>query len=134
VAPEVVLRKLAYMEKLLRDLRPYEGASLAQVESEHYKIERLFELLATTASDLIFHLLAEQGQRPDSYRQAFQMAAAQGMLPSDLGERLAQLAAMRNILVHLYERIDYSILHSSIKPAINDFGDFIAVLSSDRAS
>lgn len=129
MAPEVVLRKLSYMEKLLRDLMPFAGVSLAQVQDDHYTIERIFELLATVASDLIFHLLTEGDHHPDSYRSAFRMAAEQGLLPVELGDRLAQAAAMRNILVYLYEDIDYTILHSSIQPAIDDFGAFIAHLS-----
>jgi uncharacterized protein YutE (UPF0331/DUF86 family) len=128
MAPEVLLRKLAYMEELLRDLNSYQDAPLSQIEEEHYKLERIFELLATVSSDLLFHLLAEQGQRPSSYRETFRMAVDAGLLPAELGDRLAQVAAMRNILVHFYERIDYTILHASIRPAIEDFGAFVTIL------
>jgi hypothetical protein len=36
VGPEVLARKLAVLRNLLRDLTPYEEATLAQVEAEHY--------------------------------------------------------------------------------------------------
>jgi hypothetical protein len=50
MAPDVLLRKLTYLRQLLKDLSPYKEASLAEVEAEHYKLERLLELLVMAAS------------------------------------------------------------------------------------
>jgi uncharacterized protein YutE (UPF0331/DUF86 family) len=130
VAPDTLLRKLTYLRQLLADLTPYVGATLSEVHAEHYKLERLFELLVMTATDILFHLLAEQGLTPDSYRAAFKIAAEQGLLPVDLAERLQEAAGMRNVLVHLYEDIDYTILRDSIEPALRDFGQFVAIFES----
>ena len=130
MAVDVLIRKLNYLRQLLADLAPYEGATLAQVESEHYKLERLFELLVITATDLLQHLLAEQQLVPDSYRATFIMAAEQGLIPNDLAERLQQAAGMRNIIVHLYEEIDYVILRDSIALALRDFTQFVAIFEA----
>jgi uncharacterized protein YutE (UPF0331/DUF86 family) len=130
VAPEVLLRKLASLRRLLADLAPFEDATLAQVQAEHYKLERLFELLVMSASDIVFHKLADRDLTPDSYRGAFEMAAAQGLLPASLAERLQEAAGMRNVIVHLYQDIDYAILHASIGPALRDFGQFIALFEA----
>jgi uncharacterized protein YutE (UPF0331/DUF86 family) len=46
-----------------------------------------------------------------------------------LSKRLALSAGLRNILVHEYEEIDYSILHDSIPAAIADFSKFLDELS-----
>jgi uncharacterized protein YutE (UPF0331/DUF86 family) len=130
VAPDTLLRKLTYLRQLLADLAPYAGATLSEVYAEHYKLERVFELLVMTATDILFHLLAEQGLTPDSYRAAFKIAAEQGLLPADLADRLQEAAGMRNVLVHMYEEIDYTILRDSIEPALQDFGQFVAVFES----
>ena len=130
MAVDVLIRKLNYLRQLLADLAPYEGATLAQVESEHYKLERLFELLVITATDLLQHLLAEQQLVPDSYRATFTMAAEQGLIPNDLAERLQQAAGMRNIIVHLYEEIDYAILRDSIALALQDFTQFVTIFAT----
>jgi uncharacterized protein YutE (UPF0331/DUF86 family) len=127
VTPEVLLRKLDYLRQLLADLAPYEGATLAEVRAEHYKLERLFELLVMTASDILFHQLAEQGMTPDSYRGAFELAATEDLLPPDLASRLQEAAGMRNVIVHLYQEIDYTVLCDSISPALRDFGQFVAL-------
>jgi uncharacterized protein YutE (UPF0331/DUF86 family) len=130
VTPEVLLRKLDYLKQLLVDLAPYEGAALAQVRSDHYKLERLFELLVMTASDILFHQLVERGLTPDSYRGAFALAATEDLLPPDLAGRLQEAAGMRNVIVHLYQEIDYRVLRDSISPALRDFGQFVALFEA----
>ncbi len=101
MAPDVFLRKLTYLRQLLADLEPYRQVTLAEVEAEHYKLERLIELLVMTASDLLRHLLAGRGLTPVTYRDTFYQAGKQGIIPPDLAERLQKAAGMRNILVHL---------------------------------
>ncbi len=133
MAPDVLLRKLIYLRQLLNDLSPYREASRAQVEAEHYKLERLLELLVMAASDILHHLLAEHGETPISYKSAFQLAAREGLLPQELSERLQDAASMRNILVHMYEEIDYAILHQSIPAALEDFAQFVAIFSDYQA-
>ena len=130
MAHDVLLRKLTFLRKLLADLAPLREADMSVIMAEHYKLERLLELLVMTASDLVFHLLAEQGINPDSYRDAFRQAGALGLLPPDLAQRLQEAAGMRNILVHQYEDIDYVILHDSIEPALHDFAQFAALLAT----
>ena len=131
MAPDVRARKLAYLRQLIDDLAPYAGASQTQIEADHYKVERLFELLVMAASDLLFHLLAERGEVPDSYRAAFKRAAEEDLIPAALAERLQDAASMRNVLVHMYEEIDYEILRASIEPAVRDFSEFTAIFAQD---
>ena len=130
MAPDVLLRKLTYLRKLLADLAPYKDASFAQVEAEHYKLERLLELMVMAATDILNHLLAERGQTAVSYKSAFQLAAKEGMIPGELSDRLQNAASMRNVLVHLYEEIDYEILHQSIPAALEVFAQFVAIFAN----
>ncbi|ABQ92442.1 type VII toxin-antitoxin system HepT family RNase toxin [Roseiflexus sp. RS-1] len=127
MARDVLLRKLAYLRRLLRDLAPFAQMSRDEIEKQHYTVERILELLVGAAADLTFHILAERGLTPTSDRESFRLAAQEGLLPGDLAERLQQAAGMRNILVHLYETIDYAVLHASIAPALHDFALFVAV-------
>jgi uncharacterized protein YutE (UPF0331/DUF86 family) len=129
VAPEVVLRKLELLRRLVGDLEPFAGASLEEVIAEHYKVERIFELLATAAADIVQHLLAERGIVAQSYREVFREAATAGLLEQPLAQRLEEAAGMRNVLVHLYDEIDYRILHESIGDALHDFAALIAALA-----
>lgn len=128
MAPEVVSRKLAFLRRLLEDLKRYEGSGLEAVEEHHYEVERILELLGTTGADLITHLVGEQGETPESDRDAFRRAGALGLVPEDLADRLEEAAAMRNVLVHLYDEINLETVHASIAPALADFHRLIAEL------
>ncbi len=129
MAPEVVLRKLNILRRLLRDLQPHEGASLEEVKARHYEIERILELLATASADLLQHLLGERGVIASSYRDVFRKSMEQGLIGSDLSGRLENAAGMRNVLVHLYDEIDMSILRQSIGNALRDFAALVAELA-----
>lgn len=130
MAPEVVSRKLDFLRMTLADFRRFSGSSVEQVLAEHYQIERLFELLVTAAADLIQHLLAERRVAAASYSDAFARAGRLGILPADLGARLQDAARMRNVLVHLYEDIDYQRVRDSIDPLLADIGALIAALEA----
>jgi uncharacterized protein YutE (UPF0331/DUF86 family) len=125
LSPEVLARKLAKLRVFLSDLGPYRGASPAAVEEDHYRVERLLQLLVEVATDILAHELARLGVVPASYRDAVRKAVEKGLLPEELGESLERAAGLRNVLVHLYEDVDMEILAASVKPALDDFGEFL---------
>jgi uncharacterized protein YutE (UPF0331/DUF86 family) len=127
VPRDVLVRRLAFLRRLLHDLAAFEHATPDEVAAHHYTLERIFELLVGAASDLLFHVLSEQGITASSYRDSFRLEAEHGLLPADLAGRLQQAAGMRNILVHMYEEIDHTILHQSIGAVLRDFAQFVAL-------
>lgn len=129
--PDVLLRKLTYLRQLLADLAPYRYVALEEIVAEHYKVERLLELLVMVASDILFHKLAQHGRTPVSYRDAFRMAGEAGLVPTELAASLQEAAGMRSILVHLYERIDYALLQAAIEPALRDFGQLVIIFETE---
>lgn len=126
MSPEVVHRKLSRMLKYMDDLLPYKEASYDEFLSNHYKMERLVELLVMTASDIAFHLLSKQNEPPPvSYRAAFLRLGELEIIDAETSKHLALGAGLRNILVHDYEEIDYSLLHKSIPTIIRDMQKFM---------
>lgn len=124
MTPDVLARKLGRLRTLLADLAPHAGKSMDQVVADHYEIERILELLVQVAVDMVGHDLAERGVVPDTYRSAFMEAGRRELLPEDLAARLADAAGLRNVLVHIYDEIDYEIVTASVNPALEDFSRF----------
>jgi uncharacterized protein YutE (UPF0331/DUF86 family) len=122
MTPEVLARKLARLREFLDDLSPHAGKSVGEVMEDRYEIERLLELLVQVSVDMVGHDLAGRDVVPGSYREAFLEAGRQEILPMELSERLADAAGLRNVLVHLYDTIDYQIVAASIGRALTDFG------------
>ena len=126
MSPEVVHRKISKMIKYLDDLLPYKESSFDQFVVDHYKVERLIELLVMTASDIAFHLLSKQSEPPpSSYRAGFQRLGELKILDPKITEQMALGAGLRNILAHDYEDIDYNLLHESIPAIIHDIRQFM---------
>ncbi len=128
MSPEVLARKLERLRAYLSDLVPHRGRSAAELREDPYEVERLLELLVQVSVDILAHELAERDETPTSYRETFERAGRRGLLPEDLAGRLADAAGLRNILVHLYEEIDYEIVAASIGSAVDDFGELLEVL------
>lgn len=122
---EVLARKLDALERYLGDLEPHRGTSPDRLRENPYRVERLLELVIQVAVDVVAHELAERDVTPESYRDAFVRAGRAGLLPGDLAGRLAEAAGLRNVLVHLYDDIDYEIVASSVDRALEDLGAFL---------
>ncbi len=130
MSPEVVKKKLESITNYLNDLLPYKKITFNEFMKKHYEIERILELLVTTASDIVFHMISDKGEpSPASYKAAFLRAGELKIISKKLSENLALSAGLRNILVHEYEELDYKIVHKSIPSAIRDFTAFIKKLS-----
>ena len=77
---------------------------------------------------MVAHLVVEQGSSPSSYRESFLEAGRLEIVPVDLAARLADAAGLRNVLVHMYEDIDYQIVAGSIG-TIRNFRELLDTLS-----
>lgn len=124
---DVLLRKLDRLRAYLADLEPHADRSAEEIADDAYEVERLLELLVQVAVDIVTHELAERGVVPGTYRKAFLLAGDEGLIPDDLAASLADAAGLRNVLVHLYEDIDYEIVAASIGRALEDFARFLDI-------
>lgn len=66
---------------------------------------------------------------PTTLKTTFLRAGELQILPADLAQRLGDAAAMRNILVHAYAKVDLKIVYDSISPALKDFTQFAEIMS-----
>ena len=125
---EVLERKLALLRTYRADLEAY--AAAGQLKSDHYAVERLFQLCIEAMADLLGHALMERGvAHPDTYAEIFAEAAQRGILGGELGSRLEEAARMRNLIVHLYDRIDLDRLADAVPFLLEDTKHFIGRLA-----
>lgn len=127
MSPDVLARKLERIAEYLSVLEAHRGRSAQNLRDDPYEVERLLELLVQVATDIVAHLLAEGGATPSSYRGVFEEGGRRELLPTELADRLADAAGLRNVLVHMYEDIDYGIVAASIGRALEDFNEFLRI-------
>ena len=128
LSPEVLARKLERLALYLGALEGHRGRSAVEIRDDPYELERLLVLLVQVAVDIAAHLVVEQGAAPSSYREAFLEAGRQRLIPEALAAKIADAAGLRNILVHLYEEIDYEIVANSVPNALQDFREFLQAM------
>jgi uncharacterized protein YutE (UPF0331/DUF86 family) len=101
----VMLEKtLALIDRYARDVK---RADLETDWETWVKVRAALELAAQCAIDAALDLISKRGLGPpQTYRQAFAALAAAGIIDGQLLGELQAWAGMRNVLVHLYTKLD----------------------------
>lgn len=77
------------------------------------------------AVDIGAHLIAQlETPPPETMGQTFDRLAEGGIIAAELALRLKKAVGFRNIAVHNYEAIDWSIVHNICKRRLVDFAGF----------
>ena len=132
--PDIVSRRLALMEESLRDLgllADRTAADLAAAPLERAAAERLVQVVVDLAVDINSHLVVAAGApAPQTGRESFPAAAEAGALTTDLAQRLAPSAGLRNLLVHRYGDIRLDLLASGVAATLSAYPDYIRQISA----
>ena len=75
------------------------------------------------------HLAARLADRtPESYADCFAVLATTGLVSPDLAARLGRMARFRNLLVHVYWRVDDARVWEVLTRDLGDFEAFLAAV------
>ena len=84
--------------------------------------------------DLGAHLIADMDvPPPDTMGQTFDALAHAGAISESLAQQLKKSVGFRNIAVHHYEEIDWTIVHRIALHHLSDFTEFAKVIASKLA-
>lgn len=81
--------------------------------------------------DIGNHIIAKEKARvPADYAETFDILVEIGLISENLGENLKKMAKFRNLLVHLYWKIDDRKILQIIKENLVDIKNFLNILLS----
>ena len=126
-ADEKILRKLNFMQKCVGYLKSIDTDSnnLDMNYGLRSAVERNFQLAIESAIDIGEIIISEKGfERPQDYRSVFLILGKQGIIPMDFAEDFSVAAGFRNVLVHIYEEVDSSLLDVFLNERLDDFDRF----------
>jgi uncharacterized protein YutE (UPF0331/DUF86 family) len=88
-------------------------------------------LIAIEASlALCYHVSAKRLHKvPEEYAACFGLLYEAGLISEDLTKRLQQMARFRNLLVHVYWKIDYSRVYTVICDHLGDLRAFASTMA-----
>ena len=81
--------------------------------------------------DLGAHLIADLDvSPPDTMGQTFDVLAHADVISEPLAQQLKRAVGFRNIAVHHYEEIDWTIVHDIALHHLSDFSEFAKVIAA----
>ena len=80
---------------------------------------------------LCYHVSAQRFRKvPEDYAACFRVLHEGGLLPEDLAARLQRMARFRNLLVHVYWKMDYGLVHDIVQHNLGDLRQFASIVSA----
>ena len=80
---------------------------------------------------LCYHVAAKRLQAvPEEYAGCFRLLEGHGLIPRGLSENLQQMARFRNLLVHMYWKIDYEAVYGILRHRLGDLREFSALMAT----
>lgn len=80
---------------------------------------------------LCYHVAAKRLKKiPGEYAECFAILAEAGIIRGDLSERLQKMARFRNLLVHIYWKINYEAVYEIIRQNLSDLRQFSKAIAS----
>lgn len=78
---------------------------------------------------LCYHISARRSHKvPEEYAQCFRLLHGVKVIPAALAERLQRMARFRNLLVHMYWKLDYNRVYDALQESLEDLRAFCAAV------
>jgi uncharacterized protein YutE (UPF0331/DUF86 family) len=129
--PDVINRKLESLRRCVARIRSKMPLTQDDLQTD-YDLQDIvsvnLERAVQTCVDIAAHVISEtDASPPDTMTESFSRLAALELLPPQLAERMRKAVGLRNILVHHYTNIDWTIIYEVITHHLNDFVWFAQV-------
>lgn len=129
----LVIRRLAEIKKLTSDIRDIVEQGLQKFLSDPYLLDaakyRLMVLIEACIS-VCSHIITRTTRAvPETYADCFVLLSRQGILSEELAERLGEMAKFRNMLAHIYWKVDDEKVYQIMRDDIADIEMFVKKVS-----
>lgn len=131
--PDLIRARCAEIDSSLNRLEEFRRLPREQFLSNQDTLDvACYRLLIAieAALALCFHVSAKRlHQVPEEYAGCFSALEQAGIIPTDLSIPLQQMARFRNLLVHVYWKIDYGQVYDVITTRLDDLRAFRAAIA-----
>ncbi len=125
---EMIRARFAEIEESLERLYNLRNLSTEEFLSSQDTIDiACYRLLIAIeeALNVCYHVSAKRLQRvPEEYAQCFVLLEEAGIIPPELSSSLQRMAKFRNLLVHVYWKVDYGQVYDIIQRNLEDLRSF----------
>jgi uncharacterized protein YutE (UPF0331/DUF86 family) len=128
VDPDLLRRKLAELELLIRQVSEYRSVSPEDYRADWRTqriVERTLQMAVETCLDVANHVIADRGLKvPATYGETFDVLADVGLLNPALRVPMRRMVGFRNIVVHEYAAVDAEHVVRILRERLDDLTAF----------
>lgn len=125
----VIINKLQRMQEYLTQIDKWLDFPDEEILNDSKSlsaIERNFQLIVDAAIDINTTIIQEENlQSADDYQGTFTLVVKCGALSYDLAFKIASSVGLRNLLVHVYEKVDRDKEVHDIKRGIGQYREYM---------
>lgn len=127
-----ILDHVRELNESLKDWERYQSISLEELHTDRDKRNMIFHALLISiqsAIDIANHIIADKGfRKPSTYRESFEILYEEDLIPKNLSDKLSDLAGLRNVLVHIYWRLDIDAVYEVLQHDLGVLKEFESVV------
>jgi len=124
----VVHQKLQLLEDYVRQLRRFRERTLEEVSADlglAWAIEHGLQVSIQCVIDVCQYLVAQLALGvPNTSEEAVDLLRKAGVFPNEFAQTLVRMIRFRNILVHVYAKVDVEIVRNNLQNHLDDFVRF----------
>ncbi len=123
-----IIERLGELDRIIHELNLYSDLSIDDLKndlSKRWIIERGLIAAASLILDIADHILVEQyGIHSVTYEDVLSGISEKEVISRDLYQQLKGLGGFRNVLVHLYQSVNLTILWNNFQKVQTTFPKF----------
>ena len=134
MADDVLMQKLASIDRCVRQVREFVGGDLDRLEQQLVQDAVVLNLqrACEQAIDAASRVVSVRGLGiPRDSAEAFAILEREAILTPQTTARMRAMVGFRNIAVHQYQLLDPKILRALVEKHLDDFADLARELSRD---
>ena len=127
-----ILDHVRELNQSQKDWERYQSISLEELHTDRDKRNMILHALLISiqsAIDIANHIIADKGfRKPSTYHESFEILYKEGLIPKNLSDKLSDLAGLRNVLVHIYWRLDIDAVYEVLQHDLGVLKEFESVV------
>lgn len=129
----VIEQKLEALRRCLQRIEKKRPATVETLQADE-DVQDILTLNLTRAVqlcvDIGMHIIADlESTAPATMGETFDVLSQTGVLDRDLADQMKKAVGFRNVAVHNYGTIDWTIVHTIASLHVADFGEFAKAIS-----
>ena len=104
----------------ISSFKKFKADEFSQKAIQHYLQEMIQACI-----DIGNHIVSyEQLGNPEEYREIFDILYRKKIISEALTEKMKKMVGFRNVVIHLYEKVDLETIYNAFHRRLSDFDEF----------